>query len=90
MLKNELLNILRCPESRTKLSPVSGEILARLNAAIRNGRLINCAGQILERPLDGGLVREDGTLLYPISDNIPVLLRDDAIMLEQLGDNSVN
>jgi uncharacterized protein YbaR (Trm112 family) len=86
MLKSELLTILRCPESGMHLSPASDATLRRVNDAIRDGRLINCAGQILQNPLDGGLVREDGALLYPIIDDIPVLLRDDAILLEQLGD----
>jgi uncharacterized protein YbaR (Trm112 family) len=88
-LKSDILSILRCPENRTPLSPASDETLRRVNEAIRDGRLVNCAGQILENPLDGGLVREDGTLLYPIIDGIPVLLRDDAILLEQLEHGSV-
>jgi uncharacterized protein YbaR (Trm112 family) len=83
---NEVLNILCCPENRTRLSPASDETMRRINAAIRAGRIVNRAGKILERLLDGGLVREDGTVLYPIIDGIPVLLRDDAIFLEQLGD----
>jgi uncharacterized protein YbaR (Trm112 family) len=32
------------------------------------------------------LVREDGTLLYPIVDDIPVLLTEEAIPLEAIGD----
>lgn len=87
MLNYELLSILRCPESRTKLLPASNDVLSRINAAISDGRLINCGGRILEHSIDGGLVREDGTLLYPVMDGIPILQRDDAIMLEQLGNN---
>jgi uncharacterized protein YbaR (Trm112 family) len=86
MLNNETLTILRCPENRMRLSPASDETMRRVNAAIRDGRIVNRGGQILERSLDGGLVREDDLLLYPIVDGIPVLLRDDAIFLEQLGD----
>jgi uncharacterized protein YbaR (Trm112 family) len=85
MIRNELLAILRCPQNRTPLTSASEETLRRVNAAIRDGRLVNCGGQILERTLDGALVREDGTLLYPIIDDIPVLLRDDAILLEQIA-----
>jgi uncharacterized protein YbaR (Trm112 family) len=88
MLTEELLTILRCPENRARLSPACDETIRRANSAIRAGRLTNRAGQVLETPLDGGLVREDGTLMYPIIDDIPVLLRDDAILLEQLGTGS--
>jgi uncharacterized protein len=86
MLNNDILSVLRCPENRSPLSLANDETLRRANAAIRDGRLVNCAGQVLDRPLEGGLVREDGALLYPIIDGIPVLLRDDAILLEQLVD----
>ncbi len=86
MLKRELLTILRCPEDGSRLSPASDDLVRRINAAIRDGRLLNRAGKSLEGSLDGGLVREDGAILYPINDDIPVLLRDDGIPLEQLED----
>ena len=40
--------------------------------------------QKVETSLSGGLVRDDGTLLYPIVDEIPVMLVDEAIPLDQL------
>ena len=40
-------------------------------------------GSIVESRWQGGLIREDGTLLYPITDGIPVLLIDGAIPLDQ-------
>jgi len=66
------------------LSPAGDDLVRRINAAIRDGRLTNLAGKRLEETIDGGLVREDGALLYPIIDDIPVLLRDDAISLDEL------
>ncbi len=85
MLPSEVLTILRCPEDGSRLSPASDNLVRRINAAIRDRRLLNRAGKRLEGSLDGGLVREDGAILYPIIDEIPVLLRDDAIALEQVG-----
>ena len=37
----------------------------------------------LERPMEGGVVREDRRRLYPLIDGIPILLADEAIALEE-------
>jgi uncharacterized protein YbaR (Trm112 family) len=85
MLQSELLAILRCPGDRSPLAPASAALVDRVNLSIRKGRLVNRAGKPVERPIDSGLLRADGAYLYPIIDQIPVLLRDDAIPLEQLN-----
>lgn len=82
MVSSELIEILRCPENRTRLSAASDDLVQKLNAAIGGGQVVNRAGQRVEQKLDGGLVREDGAVLYPVMDGIPVLLRDDGILLE--------
>ncbi|MGQ9573681.1 MAG: Trm112 family protein [Thermoguttaceae bacterium] len=84
MIDPDLLDILVCPETRTRLRLAEPSLVARLNQAIAGQRLANRAGQPVRSPIDGGLVREDGTLLYPIVEGIPVLLVDEAIPLEQL------
>jgi uncharacterized protein YbaR (Trm112 family) len=83
MISKELLDILVCPESRTPLALAEGTVVERLNQAIQAGQLRSRCGQKVERRLDGGLVRQDGTLLYPIIDGIPVMLMDEAIPLDQ-------
>ncbi len=84
--------MLVCPETRTPLKLASGQLVAALNARVSQRVLTNRAGDVLEQPLDGGLLRQDGTMLYPIIDRIPVLLVDEAIPLEQLppGERSAN
>ena len=86
MIQRELLEILVCPETRTRLAAADAALVDRINAAIAAGRLVNRAGQTVERPIQAGLVREDGRLLYPVIDDIPSLLVDRAIPLDQLNE----
>jgi uncharacterized protein YbaR (Trm112 family) len=85
-MRNQVLAILRCPVDHSALSQAEAGLVARLNAAIRAKRLRNQAGQIVDFSLDGGLIRAAGDLLYPIVDEIPVMLHDEAIPLDQLSD----
>ncbi|MBX3413584.1 MAG: Trm112 family protein [Pirellulales bacterium] len=85
MIRNELLEILVCPENHTRLTRADGELIRRLNEAVAAGRLRNRSGARVEERLDDGLVREDGTLLYAVRDGIPVMLVDEAIPLDQLA-----
>jgi uncharacterized protein YbaR (Trm112 family) len=83
MISAELLKILVCPENQSSLNVASTELLARLNRAIASGKLSNRAGQKVERPLGAGLLRQDERVLYPIVDEIPMLLVDEGILLDQ-------
>ena len=84
MIRNELLQIVRCPEDHSALAPAEDALIAKLNDAIRAGRLQNKAGRAVDKSIEGGLVRAAGDVLYPIVDQIPVLLRDEAICLDQI------
>ena len=54
----------------------------RINAAIGEGRVLNRLGRTVTQTLDGGLINQTRTWLYPIHDEIPCLLADEAIELE--------
>lgn len=82
----ELLNILVCPEQRTPLLLADDDLLSTLNREVSTGRLKNRGGDRVEQPLDGGLVREDREVVYPIIDGIPIMLIDEAIPLAQLDE----
>lgn len=84
MITPELLAMLCCPEDRSRLTAADAALLARLNAAVASGRLKNRAGQTIEKPLDGALVRVDGQVAYPIIDEIPILLVDEGIRVAEL------
>ena len=82
MIRPELLEMLVCPENHAPLAVASSELLARINRAIAGGRLTNKGGRRVDKPLDEGLVRSDRAVLYPIVDEIPMLLVDEAIALD--------
>jgi len=84
VIDKELLKILVCPDSRRPLRLADDRLLGRLNDAIAAGRVSNRGGQPVRQPLAAGLVREDGGVVYPVIDEIPVLLVDEAIPLDQL------
>ena len=85
MVDKELLDILVCPENKTTVTLVDDAVLAKINDAIQAKTLKNRAGEAVEDAVDGGLLREDGAYLYPIRDDIPIMLIDDSIPMDQLG-----
>ena len=81
MINQELLAILACPETKEPVALAEEELIAELNSRIARGEVKNRAGKTIEGKIDGGLVRADGAYLYPIQDEIPILLIDEAIPL---------
>jgi uncharacterized protein YbaR (Trm112 family) len=84
MVDPELLEILVCPETRQPVREAEPELVRRLNAAIASGSVKNAAGEVVGEPIDGGLVREDGRVVYPVREGIPIMLIDEAIGLAQI------
>lgn len=77
-----LLAILVCPLSRVKLQLADSSLLAALNVRIAEGTLKNRAGARVDQPLSAALVTEDRRYAYPVRDEIPVLLADEALELQ--------
>lgn len=84
LIDPELLEILVCPETKQPVALAADALVQKLNAAQRAGTLKNRSGEAVKEPMDGGLIREDKVLLYPIVSGIPVMLIDQAIPLEKL------
>lgn len=81
MIDEALLKILVCPENKTPVVPADSNLIQSLNAKIAQGSLRNRAGETVTEKIDGGLVREDRKYLYPIREDIPIMLIDEAIEL---------
>ena len=77
----DLIAILICPESRQPVASATPAQLAAVNAAIRAGNAYNRAGARVEQELTEALVRQDGRVLYPVEESIPVMLVEESIAL---------
>ena len=84
-MDKRLLAILRCPVTHKELSLAGGPTLKEVNAAIDAGKLSNRDGRVLDESLDEALLTDDGKVLYPVANGIPVLLEGEAVNMEQLG-----
>jgi uncharacterized protein YbaR (Trm112 family) len=67
-LDDELLHLLCCPLTRQRLHLADEGILRDASAKVA-------------RPILEGLIREDGRMLYPISNGIPLLTPEEGIPL---------
>lgn len=85
MLDTQLLDILVCPETKQSLTQADAETLDRVNAAISAGTLRSRDGSTVTGALSEALIREDRSRLYPVRDDIPIMLVDESIELAQLG-----
>ncbi len=83
-ISQELLAILACPETKQPLTLATADLISNMNARISQGQLINRAGKSVTEQIDGGLIREDGQYLYPIRDDIPIMLIDEALALDEM------
>ena len=63
----------------TLLDAASLEIL---NRKIANGEVQNTGGNLVKEPLDGGLIRNDKKVTYPIRETIPIMLIEEGIPID--------
>ncbi len=83
-MDKRLLSILCCPVTHKGLSLARPELLKKINVAISGGKLVNRDGAELSEALDEALITDDGKIMYPVNDGIPVLLEGESVGLSQL------
>jgi uncharacterized protein YbaR (Trm112 family) len=79
-----LLDLVVCPETRQALRVVDDALLTRLNAAVEKDKLKDKAGRTVQPKLQTALARIDGVVAYPVWDDVPRLVVDGGILLEQI------
>ncbi len=85
MIDKGLLDIIVCPETKQDLVLAEPGLIERINLLIEKGEVMNRSKQKVSERIDGGLVqKDDRKYLYPIRDDIPILLVDESIPLETL------
>ena len=85
-IDGKLLEILCCPVSKTPLTRLPSRRLKALNEAISAGNVQYVRGETVEQPLREALITEDSKVIYPVVDEIPVLLEERGIGTTQLQD----
>ena len=84
MVDASLVEILACPETHQPVTVADEATVSKVNAAIAAGTVKNRDGEAVSEAIQTGLVREDGVYLYPVRDDIPVMLIGEAIALADL------
>jgi uncharacterized protein YbaR (Trm112 family) len=83
-MNKELLKLICCPSSKKQLKIIEEENLANLNHAISAGIIKNNEGKTLKDKIDQALITEDYEVAYIVRDDIPVLLENESIKMNQL------
>lgn len=85
-IDGKLLEILCCPVSKTPLVRLPSDRLRKLNAAIEAGEVRYVHGKTVSDALSEALITSDGRVIYPVVDDIPLLLEEKGIGSTQLKD----
>jgi uncharacterized protein YbaR (Trm112 family) len=78
MIDKGLLEILCCPETKQGVALIDADAVKKVNDDIKAGKVVNRGGATVKEAIGGGLLREDGKYLYPIREDIPIMLIDEA------------
>lgn len=72
-LPDQLLNLLRCPLTGSRLSRLGAAGTARLNERIAAGNCDDREGKTVREPLDAALVNTAGALVVPVRRGVIVM-----------------
>ena len=85
MISEDLLKVIACPETKQDLIVADTDLVDKINNLIESGELLNRIQQKVTETIDGGLIqKDDKKYLYPIRDEIPILLTEESIPLDNI------
>lgn len=87
-IDEKLLKILCCPESRQELHLLTQKEVDVLNDLQKQEKLKHRNGELVQYGFTGALRRSDKAVIYPIREDIPVLLIEESILIDQIEDQS--
>ena len=85
-IDRKLLEILCCPVTKHPVVPLSPGQLERVNAAIADGQVRTFDGTVVDTDLSEGLITTNGTRIYRVDDQIPIMLEAESIPADQIDD----
>ncbi len=75
-------DLLACPLSHQPLQAAPPSLVDALNVDIRRLALRDSSGTLVRLPMDSGLLRADGQLLYPVRGGVAVLFAGAGIVVQ--------
>lgn len=86
MIDRNVMDILACPASHRPLKPLAASKLAALNRLIESGEARYVDGEVIRETVEAALITDNGTLIYRVDDDIPVLLAERGIIARLIDD----
>ena len=84
-LDRQLLELLVCPITKQPMFLLKEAQLEKLNVLIEAGEIQSADGNVLSTPLHQALISRNGTVIYPVENDIPVMLEERSIPAHQMG-----
>jgi uncharacterized protein YbaR (Trm112 family) len=82
-ITEELLAILCCPVTKVPVRMLGEKELAQVNEQITKGAVKSVDGSKVDKQLSEGLITTDKKTIYRIDEDIPVMLADVGIPVDQ-------
>lgn len=80
-MDDTVLAMVRSPASGARLQPASADLIVRINGAIEQQLLQDQSGDVVDKPIESGLVDIENRCLFPVRQGIAILVSGQAIPL---------